>query len=131
MQMPQTARLPGGALSQFLDSFLRGNRIDAERKGEGAIPQVLNLMNDQFVMDRTRALNRNGVPLLARRLMDKYSDSQNSQLVEEMFLAVLNRPPSSEESFTASSLLGTGSRQQRIEDLLWSLYNKVDFVFNY
>jgi len=22
-------------------------------------------------------------------------------------------------------------RQQRLEDLVWSLYNKVDFVFNY
>jgi len=131
MQLPQTARFPAGALGQFLDSFLRGNRIDAERKDEGAIPQVLNLMNDAFVMDRTRAVNRNGVPQLARRLMDKYTDSQNPQLVEEMFLAVLNRPPTSDESFTASTRLGTGVRQQRVEDLLWSLYNKVDFVYNY
>ena len=130
MQLPQTARLPGGNMSQFLDSFLRGNRIDAERKGEGAIPQVLNLMNDAFVMDRTRVTVRNNVPTLGRRLMDKYPDSQNSQLVDELFLTVLNRPPTETERATASSRL-TGNRQQRLEDLIWSLYNKVDFVFNY
>ena len=130
MKLPQTARLPGGAMSQFLDSFLRGNRIDAERKGEGAIPQVLNLMNDAFVMDRTRVAVRNNVPTLGRRLMDKYTDSQNAPMVEEMFLTVLNRPPTADESFTAVARLN-GNRLQKIEDLLWSLYNKVDFVFNY
>ena len=130
MKLPQTARFPGGAMSQFLDSFLRGNRIDAERKGEGAIPQVLNLMNDTFVMDRTRVAVRNNVPTLGRRLMDKYPDSQNPALVDELFLTVLNRPPTSTENFTATSLLN-GNRQQKIEDLIWSLYNKVDFVFNY
>lgn len=130
MQLPQTARLPGGAMSQFLDSFLRGNRIDSDRKGEGAIPQVLNLMNDTFVMDRTRVAVRNNVPTLGRRLMDKYPDSQNGALIEELFLTVLNRPPTDAERVTASGRL-TGNRQQRIEDLIWSLYNKVDFVFNY
>lgn len=130
MQLPQTARFPGGAMSQFLDSFLRGNRIDAERKGEGAIPQVLNLMNDAFVMDRTRSAVRNNVPLLARRLLDKYPDSQNGALVDELFLSVLNRPPTETERLTAANRL-TGNRTQRMEDLLWSLYNKVDFVFNY
>jgi len=29
------------------------------------------------------------------------------------------------------NLLQSGPRRTRAEDLLWSLYNKVDFVFNY
>ena len=135
MQLPQTRTLPGGAMAQFLDSFLRGNRVDAERKAEGAIPQVLNLLNDSFVMDRTRAALNGGVPTLTRQLLEKYTASDNAGLVRELFLTVLNRPPTADESVTANGLLGgavsTQIRQQRLEDLVWSLYNKVDFVFNY
>ncbi|MBY0503516.1 MAG: DUF1549 and DUF1553 domain-containing protein [Bryobacteraceae bacterium] len=135
MQLPQTRTLPGGAMAQFLDSFLRGNRIDAERNDEGAIPQVLNLMNDSFVMDRTRAATNGGVPTLTRQLLDKYTSNDNAGLVRELFLTVLSRPPSADESITANGLLGGAVspqiRQQRLEDLVWSLYNKVDFVFNY
>lgn len=135
MQLPQTRTLPGGAMAQFLDSFLRGNRVDAERKAEGAIPQVLNLLNDSFVMDRTRAALNGGVPTLTRQLLDRYSSSDNAGLVQELFLTVLNRPPTADESITANGLLGGAVspqlRQQRLEDLVWSLYNKVDFVFNY
>jgi hypothetical protein len=28
-------------------------------------------------------------------------------------------------------LLAGGNRTQKIEDLMWGLYNKVDFIFNY
>jgi len=135
MQLPQTRTLPGGAMAQFLDSFLRGNRVDAERKAEGAIPQVLNLLNDNFVMDRTRSAVNAGVPTLTRQLLDKYATSDNAGLVRELFVTVLNRPPTSEEAMISTGLLGGAVspqlRQQRLEDLVWSLYNKVDFVFNY
>ncbi len=135
MQLPQTRTLPGGTMAQFLDSFLRGNRVDADRKAEGSIPQVLNLLNDTFVMTRTRSAVNGGVPTLARQLLDRYTASDNAGMVRELFLTVLNRPPTSDESVIANGLLG-GSvsaqiRQQRLEDLVWSLFNKVDFVFNY
>jgi hypothetical protein len=135
MQLPQTGRLPGGAMGQFLDSFLRGNRIDADRKDEGSIPQVLNLLNDSYVLDRTRAAVRNGQPTLARRLLDKYTPDQNVALLDELWVTVLNRPITDAERITAQATLGTAItptvRQQRLEDLVWSLYNKVDFIFNY
>lgn len=135
MQLPQTRTLPGGAMAQFLDSFLRGNRVDAERKAEGSIPQVLNLLNDSFVMDRTRSALNGGLPTLTRQLLDKYTANDNAGLVRELFLTLLSRPPSADESITANGLLGGAVspqlRQQRLEDLVWTLYNKVDFVFNY
>ena len=135
MQLPQTRTLPGGAMAQFLDSFLRGNRVDADRKSEGSIPQVLNLLNDSFVMDRTRSALNGSVPTLTRQLLNNYTANDNAGLVRELFLTVLNRPPTPDESITANGLLGGAVtpliRQQRLEDLVWSLYNKVDFVFNY
>ena len=46
-------------------------------------------------------------------------------------MAVLSRPPSATELSAAVSQLSTGTRSQSAENLLWALYNKVDFVFNY
>ena len=57
MQAPDVVNMPdgGGAVSQFLDTFLRGNRDDQPRKGEGSILQALGLMNDNFVESRIHA----------------------------------------------------------------------------
>ena len=51
-----------------------------------------------------------------------------------MFLTVLSRPPSATELSASLTKLGTLTatpRQQAVEDLLWSLFNKVDFLYNY
>jgi hypothetical protein len=55
--------------------------------------------------------------------------------VNEMFLTVLNRPVMEDELRTATTTLaratGAAARQSQVEDLLWAVYNKVDFVYNY
>lgn len=150
MQLPQTRplgnatvpvefRLPGMATTyanaSFLDSFLRGNRVEEERRQDGSVAQVLNLLNDRYVHDRTRAAGVGNTASLARRVLNKYSNSVNDNLlVNELFLTVLSRPVSEDELRIAQGLLnGTSgtTRQQRVEDLVWSLYNKVDFIYNY
>ena len=50
---------------------------------------------------------------------------------DDLFLNVLSRYPSASEMTAAQAQLKTGVRTQSAEDLLWSLYNKVDFIFNY
>ncbi len=135
MQLPETANLPGGQMTSFLDSFLRGNRVDEDRRDDGAIPQVLNLMNDSYVVTRSRASGNGATASLARALIMKYPNGNDRLLVNEMFLTVLNRPATDDEGRIATSALAQGAstaeRQQKVEDLLWSLYNKVDFIFNY
>ncbi|MFN7923831.1 MAG: DUF1553 domain-containing protein [Bryobacteraceae bacterium] len=131
MQLPQTRLLGGGSMVSFLDSFLRGNRIEEDRKSEGSVPQVLNLLNDSFVHLRTRASGTGTTASLARLLLNKYPSGNDTLLVNEMFLTVLNRPASPDELRIATGALAQGNRQQRVEDLLWTLYNKVDFIFNY
>lgn len=123
MRLPQTARLPGGAAAAFLDAFLRGNRDDQERSAEGSIPQSLALKNDAFVMTRIRAT---GNSLLAQKVK-----LPNEQLVDSLFLAVLSRHPSETEMSTALAALASGDRTKAAEDLLWTLYNKLDFIYNY
>jgi hypothetical protein len=127
MQFPEPLNTPsaGNAVTPLLDAFLRGNRDDEVRSDDGSISQALDLMNDNFVMSR---IKYNGP---ATSLLVKNLGLPNDQLAAKLFMAVLSRPPSSTELSAAVSMLSTGTRNQSAENLLWSLYNKVDFVFNY
>ncbi|MCS7025600.1 MAG: DUF1549 and DUF1553 domain-containing protein [Bryobacteraceae bacterium] len=128
MKLPDVVNVPGGDIRSFLDSFMRGNRDNEERQGDGSTLQALNLMNDSFVMSRTRATGTAETGSLLRRALNH---GANEQLITMLFLSVLNRPPTNEEMLTALANLNSGNRTQRAEDLLWALYNKVDFLYNY
>jgi hypothetical protein len=127
MQLPDTVNMPAGDIgSNFLDSFLRGNRDDQPRKQDGSILQALNLMNNQFVEARTVPTGGNASPLIAKNL-----GLGNNDLVNTLYLTILSRYPSSDEATKAQTALATGDRSKAVQDLVWSLYNKVDFIFNY
>ena len=129
MQFPEPVGIPDGTsgnISGFLDSFLRGNRDDQPREGDGSILQTLNLMNDSYIMNRTSATTP-ATGLLATSLK-----LTNTQLVNTLFLAVLSRYPTTQELNTAlGNLATTSTRSTEAQNLLWSLYNNFDFVFNY
>ena len=130
MELPEPLNTPdggNGAVNNFLNSFLRGNRDDQQRKGDGSISQALDLMNDNFVMSRVQYSKAPKAGLLAQ-----VQGMPNDQAVNTLFLNVLSRNPTSTEMTTAMShLSNTATRSQELENLLWSLYNKVDFIFNY
>ena len=126
MQAPDVNGMPdGGGASAFLDAFLRGNRYDAPRKSEGSLLQALSLMNDAFVESKIQA-SANGSGLLAKVL-----PMPNDQAIDTLWLTVLSRHPTPDEKTLALAKLTSGTRAQSAQDLLWSLFNKVDFVFNY
>jgi hypothetical protein len=136
MQLPEPVGLPRlGGTASFLDSFLRGNRDNEARRGDGNIAQVLNLMNDTIITTRSQATGTGATASLARQLLDRYQQpATNNALLQDMFLTVLSRPANAGELDAALKKLGslTGTaRQQAVEDVLWSLYNKVDFLYNY
>ncbi|HJT87617.1 MAG TPA: DUF1549 domain-containing protein [Bryobacteraceae bacterium] len=127
MQLPDTVNMPPGDIgSNFLDSFLRGNRDDQPRKQDGSILQALNLMNNPFVEARIQAAGKTPAPLIANNLQ-----LSNPDLINTLFLNILSRYPTSDEMSKAQAALAGGNRTQAVQDLVWSLYNKVDFVFNY
>lgn len=130
MQLPEPLNTPDGAngdVNNFLNAFLRGNRDDQVRSQDGSISQALDLLNDPFVMNRVQLAKAPKAGLL------QTSEAMpNQQAINNLFLNVLSRYPTSDEMTTAMSNLSTAStRNQELENLLWSLYNKVDFVFNY
>ncbi len=128
MQLPETFNTPdGGAINTFLNAFLRGNRDDQTRSSDGSISQALDLMNDNFVMSRVQIARAPQTSLLA-----KAAALPNDQAVDMLFMNILSRNPTDAEMTSAMTNLSVNStRGQELENLMWSLYNKVDFIFNY
>jgi hypothetical protein len=133
MQAPDVVNMPdgGGAVSQFLDTFLRGNRDDQPRKSEGSILQALGLMNDNFVESRIQATGSGATASFLTNLLNTYSDSM---VITNLYMDVLSRQPTNAEMTLALAQLeagGAANRKNNAVDILWTLFNKVDFVFNY
>ena len=81
--------------------------------------------NDNFVMTKVNSTATTSLIVKALAL-------PNDQLVNTLFLNVLSRYPTAAEMSTALQNLQTqATRTQEARYLYWSLYNKVDFVFNY
>jgi len=127
MQFPEPKNIPGGAVGYFLDTFERGNRDDQTRRGDGSILQALSLLNDNFVMSRIHPTGAGADTSLFVRNIGLTDD----ELIQNFYLAVLSRFPTLAEKDTAKTQLQSGNRVQQAEDLLWSLFNKVDFIYNY
>jgi hypothetical protein len=129
MQFPDVVSAPtgDGNAANFLDSFLRGNRDDQPRKTDGSIIQSLNLMNNPFIEARLQYAGAAPSALIARNL-----GLNNTDLVNTLYLSILSRFPTPDEMTKSSAALtGASNRSQAVQDLVWSLYNKVDFIFNY
>jgi hypothetical protein len=129
MQLPDVVNAPtsDGNASNLLNSFLRGNRDDQPRKPDGSILQALNLMNNPFVETRIQYTGSMAAPLIATNI-----NLSNSALIDTLHINILSRyPTSGEMTKSTASLTSATNRSQAVQDLVWSLYNKVDFVFNY
>jgi hypothetical protein len=137
MQLPDVLNLPdgGGAVSQFLDTFLRGDRDSNPRRQDGSILQTLDLMNDTLIEARVKAANFVTDPkkgTVAAGLLASNMGLSNLQLVDLLFMNTLSRHPTADETNAAiQRLTPPGARTQAAEDIFWALFNKVDFIFNY
>jgi hypothetical protein len=129
MQLPEPVEpRTNGAVAAFMNSFFRGNRDTQPRSQSGSILQQLNLMNDAFVLNRTRVASSPALQRISRI-------ANNSEAADELFLAFLARLPSEYEREQAMAILAQGTnatlRNQRIEDLAWALINKIEFLYSY
>jgi len=65
------------------------------------------------------------------KLLKATPPKSNQEIVADLFLATVSRPPNAAEEKMATGLLERGDRDQAAEDLLWALLNREDFLFNY
>jgi len=115
--------------SQFMDAFGRPNassECPCERDAKPSVVQALHLMNS----NKLQAMLVNGKGRVARLAK---SDAKPEQIVEELYLACFSRLPDADEMAIARKAVDVGvvGRQAGIEDVLWSLLNSAEFVFNH
>jgi hypothetical protein len=130
MQLPDVnePRANIGNARDFMAAFQRGNRDTAQRSQSGTVLQQLYLMNDQVVTTRVKT---GASPVL--QAISRLSD--NSTVVDELFLTFLSRMPNSQERQAGVAHLArarnAGERNTYLEDLAWVCINKVEFLFSY
>ena len=130
MQLPDVSDVPQGNggfsrnIRSLLQAFTPGDREETKRSGEGSPLQALNLMNNRFVLSR---LNPNNQASTLGQSLDLADDA----LAANLYLSVLSRQPTEEETAFAVQYLQGGERADRATDLMWALFNKTDFYFNY
>ena len=130
--MSRTARavdLPHeGFGSYFLDTFDRPQRVtvcECERSPGATLAQVLLLANSDEVENKLAA----GDGRIARLINEK---KPIPEIVDELYLATFNRPATEAERARASEHLEKAEDQRKAaEDLLWSLLNSREFMFNH
>lgn len=116
-----------GSKGGFLELFGRPSRespCECERSTAMQLPQALSLINGSAVGDAL-ANPRNRLARLAREQPD------DAKAVEEIFLAIWNRPPTPREERLAREAISTaGGRLAGLQDLAWAMLNSPAFLFN-
>lgn len=111
------------ALWNMLQDFGETDREDPP-SDETSMVQAASLMNHELVLERVKIQEGGRLHSLLRSEPSK----SNEEIVEELFLATISRPPTAQEMSTSTSLLER-LRDQGAEDLLWALLNRADFIF--
>ena len=124
---PVEPRSNGGAAA-FMNTFLRGNRDTTSRSQNTSVQQGMALMNDSFVTPKLKVA---ASPILAAAAKLPTNDA----IVEDLFLRFISRMPTDYERTRALSYLNkaTTAAQKNgvVEDLAWTLVNKIEFLFSY
>jgi len=105
---------------------VRYSVCECERSNEPSIAQALHLMNAPEIAAKIRA--RGGT---ARRLSE--SKKTPSEIVDELYLATLGRYPRKRERELLLTAFGEDGvdRRTAVEDVLWTLLNTKEFIYNH
>jgi hypothetical protein len=124
-QLPDpSVELPGGFLGLF-GRPPRESACECERSSGVVLGQALNLVNGPVIGEAIADPN-NRIAALAASITD------DARLVDELFVALLCRPPKPEEIETGlKAIREADSRLAGAQDLAWALINSPAFLFNH
>ncbi len=113
---------------QFLVLFGKPPRLltcECERSTESTLSQTFQLVSGPTINELlTRRDNRLGRLLASNR--------PNAELIDELYLAALSRPPAGEESRRVLAYLDqSADRRAALEDVLWGLVNAKEFLLRH
>jgi hypothetical protein len=120
-QLPDTS-----ASVAFLDMFGRAPRespCECERSSEVSLAQTLTLINGPTISEAI--VHSQGI--IAKLMAAK---AEPKQMVEEIYLSVLNRTPTENETQQAEKYLVANGSASGAQDLMWALINSPAFLFN-
>ncbi len=125
----RAVQLPDGEVNHpFLKTFGQPARelaCECEREGDSNLAQALQLINGPTVNEKLRNPNNRIGRLLAKKLSD-------SDLLNELYLASLSRPPMDGEVKEAMKHLAKDPDKRRgWEDIQWALINHKEFLFRH
>lgn len=117
-----------GDTQDFLQRF--GDRGEDDFETDSVtIPQRLIMMNGNLVAERTKVdLVANAATRIASMVRG------DTEAVDAIFLAVMNRMPSPEESRTFTEYICEkygNARAQAVSDIYWALLNSTEFSWNH
>jgi hypothetical protein len=114
--------------SYFLDTFDRPRRVsgcECERSSGATLAQVLLLANSEDIENKIGA----GDGKIAKMLQDK---KPMKEMIDELYLGAVARYPTEAEAATATKFIdGIENKQEAYQDLLWTLLNSKEFMFNH
>jgi len=114
--------------SYFLDTFDRPRRVtscECERSSSATLAQVLLLANSEEI--EAKIASDQGT--IARLLKEK---KPLTDIIEELYLAAYSRRPTTQEAEQIQLHLNRlDNKRQGLEDLLWTIINTKEFMFNH
>jgi hypothetical protein len=114
--------------SYFLDTFDRPRRVsgcECERSSSATLAQVLLMANSDEIENKIS----NGNGKIAMLLKEKKPENE---IIEELYLAGYSRfPTDAEIQTTVSYVESEENKQQALEDVLWTIVNSKEFMFNH
>ena len=117
--------------SQTMDAFSRPNSSSdcpCERDARPSIVQSLHLMNSKLLQEKlVSEISTARVHRLAR------SEMRPEEIITELYLACYSRKPTDDElKIAIAPFVAEGAKRgASTEDVLWSLMNSAEFVFNH
>jgi len=117
----------GSITSSFLEMFGRSSRdtgLFCERNNNPSAAQRLHMLNSSHIQRKIEQ----GPSM--RALVQSKKGIQ--EIVDEVYLTILSRFPTSEERVTAAAYVKTAtSRREAVVDLTWSLINSAEFLYRH
>jgi hypothetical protein len=102
----------------------RATTCECERVSDPSLVQTLHLLNSSLVSGKLSSGEGRVAKLLA-------AQTPHDQIIDELFLVTLSRPPTIEERARCQPPADAAAAKSYYEDLLWALINSKHFLFNH
>lgn len=115
--------------SYFLDVFGKpdaSTACECERSGEATLAQSLHLLNSKEVQGKLRSDTGRAAAMAS-------SSEPTETLIRDLYMSAFSRWPSSAELTSATQFISQRAdrRREAFEDLVWTLMNTKEFLFNH